>query len=132
MDALDLDRLRLSDSDLQALVKRKRPPRHRRGQHFLRGPIPWSWIEVALPLAGRAWHVGTILWYLAGIKKSRTVKLEYGVARAVGLDRYVVRRGLANLEHAGLVQVERKPGRCPVVTILDGKRRSEHGHTANE
>lgn len=118
MEALTQDRFQLSDSDLQSLAGRKRLPRHRRGERFLRGPIPWSWIAVAMKLPGRAWHVGTIVWFLAGLQKSSVVSIQYGLAKGAGLDRQVVRRGLRQLELAGLVLVERKPGRCPVVTLL--------------
>jgi DNA-binding transcriptional ArsR family regulator len=39
---------------------------------------------------------------------------------AFGLDRNAKYRGLAWLEQAGLVIVERRLGRAPLVTILDG------------
>jgi len=38
---------------------------------------------------------------------------------AFGVDRDAKRRGLAALEAAGLVTVERKPGRNPIVTIVE-------------
>jgi hypothetical protein len=74
-----------------------------------------------MALPGRTWHVGTVIWYLAGLQKRHVVRLEYGKARDAGLDRHVVRRGLARLEEAGLVEVDRSRGRCPVVTILEAR-----------
>lgn len=105
--------------DLSAVPKRKRLPRHKRGEKFLWGPVPWSWIEASMRLPVRASDVGVLLWHLAGLKKSRTVRFSHKPARAVGLDRRAVRRGLDHLERAGLISVERKPGRAPLVTILD-------------
>jgi hypothetical protein len=34
----------------------RRPPRHRRGERFLKGPIPWPWISAAAALPGKALH----------------------------------------------------------------------------
>ena len=105
--------------DFAALPKSRRLPRHSRGQKFLWGPIPWSWIEAAMRLPGRSSDVGIILWQVAGMRKNRIVRFEHKAARSVGIERRAVSRALASLENAGLVEVERKPGRCPVVTLLD-------------
>lgn len=59
------------------------------------------------------------MWYLAGLKKSRTVSPTWDVWRRFGLPPDAGRRGLAALERAGLVTVDRHVGRCPVVTIQD-------------
>ena len=59
------------------------------------------------------------LWYRAGIDKSHTVKPTGDTWRQFGLSRHNARRGLADLEGAGLVHVDRRPGCCPTVTIMD-------------
>jgi hypothetical protein len=63
--------------------------------------------------------VGLVLWHLAGLRKSSCVKFEYGRAAELGVPRFTVYRALTSLEHAGLIEVDRKRGRCPVVTILE-------------
>jgi hypothetical protein len=63
--------------------------------------------------------VGLALWYLVGVKKSRAVKPTWDTWQRFGLSPDAGRRGLAALEVAGLVAVDRHPGRCPVVTIQD-------------
>ena len=75
-------------------------------------------------LPARALHVALAVWYLAGLEKDWQVKLTWSVLARFGLSAYTGRRGLAALELAGLVTVERRPGCCPVVTIQDAKKRS--------
>jgi len=117
----DLDRLRLPDSYPPRKRERVgRPPRHRPGERFLRGPIPWDWLTKAARQPGRALHVALELWRWAGIKRTREISLSLsGAARELGTSRSALSRGLRALEGAGLVSVERKAGRKPTVTLLD-------------
>ena len=70
-------------------------------------------------MRGRALHVALALWYLAGLENRNTVKPTWAVWRRFGVSPDASRRGLAALEAAGLVAVERHRGRCPLVTILE-------------
>lgn len=99
-------------------AKPPRPPRHRPGEPFLKGPIPWAWIEAAAGLPGRALAVGLFLWHQAGCRRVRTVRLNLSRLPG-GISRQAGRRGLESLERAGLVQIDRAPGRAPTVTLLD-------------
>jgi hypothetical protein len=112
--------LALSDLDLDALLNRSKPlPRHRRGELFLRGPIPWSWIRVAGLLPGKALLVGMWLWKDARCKRSRTVRFNCRWPTAPGTSDDTVRRALRALEKAGLVAIAHEPGKCLQVTLLD-------------
>jgi hypothetical protein len=73
--AIDVQALRAPAGDLAALVKRPppTPPRHRQGEKFLKGPLPWGWLERAFRLRGKALHVALLLWYKAGCRNKRTV-----------------------------------------------------------
>jgi hypothetical protein len=96
-----------------------RLPRHRKGERFLKGPVPWPWLQWAARLPGKALHVGVALWQLAGMANTTTVKLSLSwLETELGAQRDAGRRALGALEGAGLVEVVRHPGRCPVVTIL--------------
>jgi len=86
----------------------------RRTRPFLRGPVDWPSSVVAMALPGRAFAVWIALWQLAGLTGTRRVKLGY---RRLPFTRWTVARGLATLEEAGLVLVERRRGRMPVVTL---------------
>jgi hypothetical protein len=121
MDPIDLKRLVLTNQKRTHCSKKRRPPRHKPGESFLKGPIPWSWITRASQLPGRSLHVALGVWYLAGLTKKGTVKLSGNVLKDLGVDRYAANRGLKQLEDAGLVEVERHAGRQPIVTILDAE-----------
>ncbi|MGH7135916.1 MAG: hypothetical protein ACREHD_09260 [Pirellulales bacterium] len=119
MDDFDPERFKLPPGAVGKAKPSKRLPRHKRGERFLWGPLPLSWFATAGNLPGRALHVGLVLWWLSGVKKDRTVKWESTAAEPWGLNRWAAHRGLAALELAGLVAIERHPGRSPVVTIND-------------
>ncbi len=116
---LDLDRYRLPASAAKLLAKRARLPRHRQGEEFVRGPIPLVWLSKACKLRGKALAVAMALWFKAGAQRNTpTVVLSGALLKRFGVaSRKAGYRGLAALERAGLVAVERHTGRCPVVTI---------------
>jgi hypothetical protein len=86
---------------------------------FLKGPVPWPWIEKAARLPGKSLVVGLALWRLAGAMKSRTVRLANSETEALGISRSAKSRALHELEHVGLVAVMRRNGCLPKVIILD-------------
>jgi hypothetical protein len=94
----------------------QRPPQRVKGA-FLKGPIPLGWLEAAGRLSGKALHVGTFLWYKAGLTKSMTVKPSYEELRRFGVLPDAFQRALVKLEAAGLVTADKHPGRKPRVTI---------------
>ena len=92
----------------------RKPPKR-----FIKGPIPLEWIQAAARLPGRSLHVGLVLWYLAGVRRSRQGPISYTVASHFGLSRHAVYRGLAWLEEAGLITVLRKHGRRLGFTLTE-------------
>ena len=122
MHPLDLDQFRAIREDKARSAKRQRPPRHRVGEWFLKGPIPGAWLTRAAGLSFRALRVGLALWYLAGVRTSRVVRPTRDTWQRFGLSSDAGRRGLAALEGAGLVAVDRRPGRCSEVTIRETVR----------
>lgn len=87
-------------------------------EKFIKGPIPLEWISRANALPGKAGAVGLALWFLVGVKGSRTVGLTGEVEHIAACGRQALYSSLAVLEGAGLITVERKPGARAVVTIL--------------
>ena len=89
----------------------------------MRGPIPLTWLSKACPLPSKALAVAMALWFKAGVQRDMpTVVLSGSLLRKFGVtSRRVGYRGLAALEGAGLVEVERHIGRCPRVTIVDAR-----------
>jgi hypothetical protein len=122
---LDLDRLRLNGA-FKAAPERKarKPPRHRPGERFLKGPIPWPWLETAARLPGKTLALALWLWREAGWRRRRTFPVCLSRV-GLGVSVYAARRALRALEAAGLVSAVRHAGRCPEVTLLDVREREE-------
>ena len=99
-------------------------PRHKKGEHFLKGPVPLIWLGRAACCGGKALQVALILWYRAGLQKSSTVKVPGWTAKLFGLDRHAKTRGLKALEEAGLVSITRRQGCSPQVTLLEHRQAS--------
>jgi hypothetical protein len=90
---------------------------------FLRGPIPIRWLSSAAELPGKAINLALALWWLRGMTKGKPFKLRGDAVRLFQVSRDATAAGLVRLEQAGLIQVERKPGQRPIVSILDLTRR---------
>ncbi len=100
---------------------RAKLPRPAAGEQYLGGPIPRDWLSRAARLPGKAYHLGTALWYAAVRSKGKnpTVILTSTLSACFGLGTRTTRtRALAALRGAGLVRVEERTGRSPRVTIL--------------
>jgi len=96
-----------------------KPPHHKAGEKFLKGPVPLAWLASSARLPGKTLHISVVLWFLAGLNNTRSVSLPSSVLRSFGVDRSAKRRALDWLEEAGLIMVERHPGRNPRVILLD-------------
>jgi hypothetical protein len=104
----------------------KTPPRHRQGEQFLKGPIPWIWLEQAMRLRGKALHMALLLWKESGIRKCRTVRLNLSGTSKMGIARSTARRALRELVNAKLVTVAHHPGQALTVTLLDAPSNFSH------
>ena len=115
--------------DLEELRNRpsKKPLRHRKGEQFLKGPIPWPWLLQAMQLNGKALHVAVILLKESGIRRSRMVRLNLSAAAKIGIHRDTARRGLRALESAKLVTVTHRPGQALEVTLLETEAENSEG-----
>src|SRR5512135_2064554 len=116
IDPWDLDRLRLPAELVGQLVARKHPPRHRRGEAFLRGPIPFAWVVTACRLPGISLHVALSLRFLRDrFRRGRDRRWTLNsLSQGLQVSHDSVRRGLHACERAGLLSVARKPG-CKII-----------------
>ena len=90
----------------------------RKARHFI-PPIPLGWFQRACQLPGKAPVLASVLWYLHRLKKSKPFALAQARLDGFGITRQAKYRALEALEAAGLVSVERRPKKSPIVTILD-------------
>ncbi len=88
-----------------------------RDTRSLRGPIPFEWWRSATQLGGTTLRAGAVCWTVAGWERSPEFVLELGEWSELGLTRFTIARGLDRLDGAGLISVEKRPGRSPVVRL---------------
>jgi hypothetical protein len=122
LDDWDLDRLRIPPESLKETVARKLPPRHRPGDPFIKGPIPYAWISSACRLPGAGLQVAMAYRFYRGRFRFKRRGRRWGipdVALGLGISRDSARRGLHSAELAGLLFVSREPGCKPEVSVLD-------------
>jgi hypothetical protein len=113
---IPVKRLQLSDATGTLVAAPKTKP-------FLRGPIPLEWLGTAAMLPGKTLNVAIALWWRHGMARGKPFKLTRMALKTLNVGRDAASAGLARLEQAGLILVERKPGQRPFITILDSTRR---------
>ena len=85
---------------------------------FLRGPIPLEWVGKAATLPGKTLNVAVALWWLQGMAKGKPFKLTRAALKYLNVERDAASAGLLRLEQAGLIQMERRAGQRPTISIL--------------
>ena len=87
----------------------------RRRQHFV--SVPWTWIERLSRAAGQTYLVALHLLYLHWKGRGEPIKLANGMLRIDGISRQSKWRALGDLERRGLIVVERRRRRSPIVRL---------------
>jgi hypothetical protein len=122
LDDWDLDRLRSPAESVGETTGRRRPPRHRPGDPFIKGPIAYAWIASACRFPGAGLQVSTAYRFCRGRFRFNRRGRRWGlpdVAVGLGISRDSARRGLHSAELAGLLSVSREPGCKAEVSVLD-------------
>ncbi len=140
---IDLTRFEGTDQDVKGLLGKQqalrsdpqrkkqktdksRPiPKHEPRGKFVRGPVPCDWLKAALALGGKAGNLAWALWWLAGIEGRNPVRLTVRVLQEFKIAPNTARRLLVEFERAGLVEVDRKRGRGPDVTLSEPPDRND-------
>jgi hypothetical protein len=112
-DPFDLTNLRVPD-DVQALAYVPTKIRKRRDQFIM---VPWSWAEKLVGATGTTYHVAHFLLHLAWKADGVAVKLPNGMLRRDGVSRHTKWRALRELERRGLITIECRPRRSPLVRL---------------
>jgi DNA-binding transcriptional ArsR family regulator len=120
-DPFSLESLRLPATMIGDITIKRRPPRHRPGDPFIKGPIAYAWIASACRLPGSGLPVA-----MAYRLHAKRFRFSHGrhwgmgdIARGLRISLRSARRGLRAAELAGLLSASREPGRKPAVSILD-------------
>ena len=85
MCSIELQKFRLTGKQNRRRTSKQPPPRHKQGEKFLKGPIPLKWLINASSLPGKSLHIAIVVWYRAGLEKSRTIKLSNITVKVFGL-----------------------------------------------
>jgi hypothetical protein len=101
-------------SERRAVVPKKI---QRRRRHFI--PVPMAWFERLAGASGQTYRVAISLLYLNWREKGGPVKLGNGLLQIDEVSRQSKWRALVDLEHRGLITVERRRRHSPVVRLLN-------------
>jgi hypothetical protein len=118
-DSFDATKLSIKPNDLNPVpaVRVRTPGRIRKRQgHFVM--VPWCWVE---KLKGKPWYVYHVAFFLLYLRWRRgdhgPIKLASGMLVLDGVSRNSKRRALKELEDLGLISVERRLRKSPIITI---------------
>jgi hypothetical protein len=85
---------------------------------FVKGPIPLDWLtEVAL-LPGKCLNVAMAIQWLLGMSGGRPVNLTKRAEMSFNVSGDTSRECLNRLEAAGLIQLDRSPGKRPLIKVI--------------
>jgi len=115
-DPFELDKLKLP----REMVVRERSisvPRKIRHGHFVK--VPWWWIERLAKTARYkvTYRVALHLLYQHWKNRGQRIKLANGVLEMEGVAQGTKWRALQELERAGLITIERRSNRSPLVNV---------------
>ncbi len=104
-----------------------RLPKTRKGERFIRGPIPLTWLQIAAACGDRGALVGMLLWYAAGLNCHHEFKFTPSIRTGFTIDPKTVRRVLAKMQDMGLI------GSTDVVAVRPQSRffNMENSHSCN-
>jgi hypothetical protein len=85
---------------------------------FLKGPIPFDWLQAANSLGGSAGIVATGLWLYVGLNSSKKFKIDGKLDTFSGVTRQTRQHMLRRLQSAGLIKMTDLHGAYPVVEVI--------------
>jgi hypothetical protein len=91
-------------------------PRKIRHGHFVK--VPWAWIERLAPTHSAAtYRVAHHVLYQHWKQRGQPIRVANGVLRMEGVPRTSKWRALLELERLGLISIERRLRKSPLVTV---------------
>jgi Bacterial regulatory proteins, gntR family len=99
-------------------IKSDAKPNRRMANSFAQVPLGWAAAAAKATKTPRA-MVWVLLQHMAWQNDHAAFPVSNAVLAKYGVSREVKRRALASLESSGLIVVERRHGRAPVVTLIE-------------
>jgi hypothetical protein len=101
-------------------VKRVSPAKlkklEKRSKHFVM--VPWEWMDKLVGCRGQTLRVAFVILYLSWKARGTPIKLANGMLLMDGVSRRAKWRALDHLEEVGLISVERRLRKSPIITVL--------------
>ena len=114
----------------------KRTSKSRQYREYIRGPLPLKWFQRVSNISRTAGVVGLIIWRIAYERKlwghgsqNRTsghIKVTNQTCKKWGICGNSKNTALRKMEKAGLIRLDTKRGRSPIVQIIDNEVRGGH------
>jgi hypothetical protein len=114
-NSFDLDALRIDPAD-PAFRPKATPRKKKWERQFVK--LPWAWLDRLGPMNVVAWRIATHLLYEHWRTGGKPIALSNVASAAAGVAPGTKWRGLKALEQAGLIRIERRPRKSPIVTLL--------------
>ena len=89
------------------------------GRRFVQ--VPWVWVVTLAGAHGRTWHLALVLLYLHWKGDGAPITLANCTVKGDGIPPQSKRRALHDLERRGLVRVDWRASKSPIVRILVSK-----------
>ena len=99
----------------QKLGEFKLPPKQ--SQRYIKA-VPLPWISEATKLPYSAVRVGLACWFMDGCNKQNPFTLSRATCQQLSINKWDKRRGLGQLENAGLIKIQRFPGRASLIEMV--------------
>ena len=113
----------------------KRTSKSRQYKEYVRGPLPLKWFQLASNISRTAGVVGLIIWKIAYQRKlwghdsqrrtSGSIKVTNQTCMKWGICGNSKNIALRMMKEAGLIRLDTKRGRSPVVQIIDDDLRTD-------
>ena len=118
-DAFNPDSLRLPDNQIKTVRVTPRKILKRRRNYV---QFPATWAERLDGASGQTWHLAWHLLHRHWKNNCGFVKLANGMLEEDGISRPTKWRALRQLERRGLIAIESRPRKSPIIRLLDGFR----------
>lgn len=109
----DIENLRLNPDQTRTITPKKILKRR---DHFVR--VPFGWLERLDGASGKGYSLALHLLYRHWKAKGRPFTLANGMLRVDGISRATKWRGLVELERRGLITIEHRDRKSPIITVL--------------
>lgn len=124
MENISIDQFRIPDNQVEnhtkeskRVIKERKLRKSDYGKFIIASPL--YWMSKASHLSSKSLNVAVGLWYLHGLNKRKSFKMEKHVLEKFNITADTYNSVLKRMEAAGLISVERLPGQTPNIYIIE-------------